>query len=100
MFVGITSGATTVWNPLSGTSSCTGCCSGGFSCFGWSMNTIAVSTLTLLSASPALNVAYTAPARRTTRSEEHTSELQSPYDLVCRLLLEKKKHIFNNDILI
>src|SRR6266705_2219182 len=25
------------------------------------------------------------------RSEEHTSELQSPYDLVCRLLLEKKK---------
>src|SRR5437867_8679424 len=27
-----------------------------------------------------------------TRSEEHTSELQSPYDLVCRLLLEKKKH--------
>src|SRR5437867_1043039 len=27
------------------------------------------------------------------RSEEHTSELQSPYDLVCRLLLEKKKNI-------
>src|SRR5207248_6709080 len=26
-----------------------------------------------------------------TRSEEHTSELQSPYDLVCRLLLDKKK---------
>src|SRR5574339_1074192 len=26
-----------------------------------------------------------------TRSEEHTSELQSPGDLVCRLLLEKKK---------
>src|SRR5207248_8631320 len=25
------------------------------------------------------------------RSEEHTSELQSPYDLVCRLLLENKK---------
>src|SRR5437867_6002520 len=25
------------------------------------------------------------------RSEEHTSELQSPYDLVCRLLPEKKK---------
>src|SRR5438094_1854349 len=30
------------------------------------------------------------PALRV-RSEEHTSELQSPYDLVCRLLLEKKK---------
>src|SRR5438094_3050206 len=29
--------------------------------------------------------------RRMDRSEEHTSELQSPYDLVCRLLLEKKK---------
>src|SRR5438067_7778452 len=26
-----------------------------------------------------------------TRSEEHTSELQSRFDLVCRLLLEKKK---------
>src|SRR5574340_1121306 len=30
-------------------------------------------------------------ARRRPRSEEHTSELQSPKDLVCRLLLEKKK---------
>src|SRR6266705_6852906 len=29
------------------------------------------------------------------RSEEHTSELQSPYDLVCRLLLEKKKTNIN-----
>src|SRR2546421_5726974 len=29
--------------------------------------------------------------RRTARSEEHTSELQSRSDLVCRLLLEKKK---------
>src|SRR5437867_7103491 len=29
--------------------------------------------------------------QRVGRSEEHTSELQSPYDLVCRLLLEKKK---------
>src|SRR2546426_10486305 len=28
---------------------------------------------------------------RTSRSEEHTSELQSPCNLVCRLLLEKKK---------
>src|SRR5690348_18224671 len=28
------------------------------------------------------------------RSEEHTSELQSPVHLVCRLLLEKKKHNF------
>src|SRR5256885_12994510 len=32
-------------------------------------------------------------ARRPARSEEHTSELQSPCNLVCRLLLEKKKKI-------
>src|SRR5256885_11135154 len=30
-------------------------------------------------------------ARASKRSEEHTSELQSPCNLVCRLLLEKKK---------
>src|SRR5256885_3888581 len=29
------------------------------------------------------------------RSEEHTSELQSPCNLVCRLLLEKKKKLVN-----
>src|SRR5256885_11862022 len=33
--------------------------------------------------------------KRFTRSEEHTSELQSPCNLVCRLLLEKKK---NNNV--
>src|SRR5256885_9727206 len=32
---------------------------------------------------------------RTRRSEEHTSELQSPCNLVCRLLLEKKKNTTN-----
>src|SRR5256885_13056456 len=31
------------------------------------------------------------PGRYGVRSEEHTSELQSPCNLVCRLLLEKKK---------
>src|SRR5256885_2452618 len=31
-------------------------------------------------------------AKPNSRSEEHTSELQSPCNLVCRLLLEKKKH--------
>src|SRR5256885_12201385 len=31
-----------------------------------------------------------------TRSEEHTSELQSPCNLVCRLLLEKKKNTSHN----
>src|SRR2546428_8365235 len=33
------------------------------------------------------------PVRSGARSEEHTSELQSRSDLVCRLLLEKKKNI-------
>src|SRR2546427_7737780 len=32
------------------------------------------------------------------RSEEHTSELQSQSNLVCRLLLEKKKNNINNKI--
>src|SRR5258708_16399712 len=35
------------------------------------------------------------PARTPTRSEEHTSELQSPDHLVCRLLLEKKNKAYN-----
>src|SRR5260370_10852708 len=36
--------------------------------------------------------AHTACARCWKRSEEHTSELQSHLNLVCRLLLEKKKY--------
>src|SRR5699024_12472481 len=45
------------------------------------------------SCSRALNRASSAttPPSGTSRSEEHTSELQSRFDLVCRLLLEKKK---------
>src|SRR5699024_12452558 len=35
--------------------------------------------------------------RLTIRSEEHTSELQSRFDLVCRLLLEKKKKKQRNE---
>src|SRR2546426_9004286 len=35
--------------------------------------------------------AYLATPAKPVRSEEHTSELQSPCNLVCRLLLEKKK---------
>src|SRR5699024_12856916 len=34
------------------------------------------------------------------RSEEHTSELQSRFDLVCRLLLEKKNYFYNYFIVI
>src|SRR5256885_5134341 len=37
-------------------------------------------------------VAAAARRRAQHRSEEHTSELQSPCNLVCRLLLEKKKN--------
>src|SRR5438067_7184612 len=36
-------------------------------------------------------VGEVAPGTPMPRSEEHTSELQSRFDLVCRLLLEKKK---------
>src|SRR2546426_8458535 len=37
------------------------------------------------------SVIVSAPTGAGKRSEEHTSELQSPCNLVCRLLLEKKK---------
>src|SRR5438067_9480508 len=43
----------------------------------------------------------TSAGRSCVRSEEHTSELQSRFDLVCRLLLEKKKrnkHITNRSL--
>src|SRR5207247_9694253 len=50
------------------------------------------------SRSPAISAA--APAIRASspvqRSEEHTSELQSRVDIVCRLLLEKKKEAVND----
>src|SRR2546426_5312551 len=62
------------------------------------------------SVTPRLGVAFDANARTrvhasfspgadaaTRRSEEHTSELQSPCNLVCRLLLEKKKNKTKND---
>src|SRR5256885_11463566 len=50
-------------------------------------------------AAPTLGGTYAAmngrmtPTRPRRRSEEHTSELQSPCNLVCRLLLEKKNKI-------
>src|SRR5205807_8169095 len=42
-------------------------------------------------AGAAFATAADSTARGSPRSEEHTSELQSPCNLVCRLLLEKKK---------
>src|SRR2546429_7188382 len=46
--------------------------------------------LTLICSAP-LSETSPLPERRSGRSEEHTSELQSRLHLVCRLLLEKKK---------
>src|SRR2546428_1988701 len=40
------------------------------------------------------SVAMSSPTVDAERSEEHTSELQSRSDLVCRLLLEKKKKLY------
>src|SRR5437773_5930534 len=48
--------------------------------------------LALLVKSPVHSSTYSTPTSlHGSRSEEHTSELQSHHDLVCRLLLEKKK---------
>src|SRR5690348_11238957 len=41
---------------------------------------------------------YRVPERGSPRSEEHTSELQSPVHLVCRLLLEKKKNNISSSL--
>src|SRR2546430_10480763 len=41
---------------------------------------------------PRHDAANLAPLQSSSRSEEHTSELQSQSNLVCRLLLEKKKN--------
>src|SRR5436309_11681964 len=40
------------------------------------------------------------PSAASTRSEEHTSELQSRENLVCRLLLEKKKYMLSDNLAI
>src|ERR1022692_1294100 len=62
--------------------------------------TTEIYTLSLHDALPICWFEFLAPApgggkfrpQKPTRSEEHTSELQSPCNLVCRLLLEKKKN--------
>src|SRR5437867_5498430 len=74
--------------------------------FQWDSRPVRV-TRSALNAVPAIAIAWAVrassrPSARATpaatayaRSEEHTSELQSPYDLVCRFLLEKNyKYIF------
>src|SRR5207248_10553542 len=49
------------------------------------------SRLAIFTVRPTRAASDSVSPHQATRSEEHTSELQSPYDLVCRLLLEKKK---------
>src|SRR2546430_10163306 len=44
----------------------------------------------------ALRQVHLCDRRKSARSEEHTSELQSQSNLVCRLLLDKKKKITHN----
>src|SRR5258708_13908752 len=56
-----------------------------------------VSATMILQTWPAQGASNVA-ARTLARSEEHTSELQSPDHLVCRLLLEKKKHRRSNKL--
>src|SRR5258708_13267415 len=52
-----------------------------------------MSPISSLRAAPGMTISMLPFAMPAIRSEEHTSELQSPDHLVCRLLLEKKKHI-------
>src|SRR5699024_12012808 len=63
------------------------------------MDRIRQSSLKMKTASPFLwnsglrPPAFSSKIKQDERSEEHTSELQSRFDLVCRLLLEKKNMI-------
>src|SRR5438552_409640 len=56
-----------------------------------SVNLIEILRVNPLSVRPAIETPDEVRVRFVFRSEEHTSELQSPDHLVCRLLLEKKK---------
>src|SRR5207248_6704832 len=68
----------------------------------WENRTLARSSKKLLPSRTAVlahRIRGKCTATHTWRSEEHTSELQSPYDLVCRLLLEKKKTTIQRPLL-
>src|SRR5260370_30079867 len=59
----------------------------------WAGRTLgATASCAIFQCSATRRCAQCAPGPGTYRSEEHTSELQSHLNLVCRLLLEKKKH--------
>src|SRR5207249_6084435 len=55
-------------------------------------NAAGAAALALLIAGTAVSATPRSNITARSRSEEHTSELQSRFDLVCRLLLEKKKN--------
>src|SRR2546422_6738947 len=57
----------------------------------WPGSTPSPQTRRLVNSSASTRRQKSAPGVSSTRSEEHTSELQSRLHLVCRLLLEKKK---------
>src|SRR5438876_4111221 len=57
----------------------------------WSIRTLRCSSSAVRSSSVMADL---------TRSEEHTSELQSPVHLVCRLLLEKKKILKHSEVMV
>src|SRR3989454_5107178 len=56
----------------------------------FSFSFFSTTTHSVVRSSPAMDAAFCSAVR----SEEHTSELQSPCNLVCRLLLEKKKNTY------
>src|SRR2546426_4421110 len=68
--------------------------SGPVIAFDGTFTSIRVSRHCTTSAATPLNCTSLTPKGINVRSEEHTSELQSPCNLVCRLLLEKKKIIY------
>src|SRR2546427_5450515 len=57
-----------------------------------SITSTRVHAISCSSAANAVTPSSPSPSLRSVRSEEHTSELQSQSNLVCRLLLEKKKN--------
>src|SRR5256885_12222824 len=66
---------------------------GGSGCGGWRMTRREVKVFQHESAKGAKARNRREINTKTQRSEEHTSELQSPCNLVCRLLLEKEKRL-------
>src|SRR5438876_7652669 len=68
-------------------------------CIGLSHHTANVATREQFAGNAtAESIARLAGCAEALRSEEHTSELQSPVHLVCRLLLEKKKKKNNQNV--